>query len=88
MSAFNPQHVTYSEFLEFRLQEIVSENVKRFISISGYTAKQLSYKTNLSLATINRLKAGEHISIQGICALAEALNKNPEDFFMPRECWE
>lgn len=88
MSAFNPQHVTYSEFLEFRLQEIVSENVKRFISISGYTAKQLSYKTNLSLATINRLKAGEHISIQGICALAEALNKNPEDFFVPQENWQ
>lgn len=88
MNAFKQRNVTYSEFLEFRLQEIVSENVKRFISVSGLTAKKLSYKTNLSLATINRLKAGEHISIQGVCALAEALNKNPEEFFFPRECWQ
>ena len=85
MSAFKQRNVTYSEFLEFRLQDIVSENVRRFISIAGYTAKDLHYKTNLSLATINRLKAGEHLSIQGVCALAEALNKNPEDFFIPQK---
>lgn len=88
MNAFKPRNVTHSEFLEFRIQDIVSSNVRRFISISGYTAKDLMYKTNLSLATINRLKAGEHISIQGICALAEALNKNPEDFFVPQENWQ
>ena len=85
MSAFKQRNVTYSEFLEFRLQDIVSENVRRFIAVAGCTAKDLHYKTNLSLATINRLKAGEHLSIQGVCALAEALNKNPEDFFIPQE---
>lgn len=76
-----PRNVTYSEFLEFRIQDIVSSNTKRFISYSGFTAEQLSYKTNLSIATINRLKAGEHLSLQSICALAEALNKDPLDFF-------
>lgn len=88
MNAFKPRNVTHSEFLEFRIQEIVSSNVRRFISLSGLTAKELTYKTNLSLATINRLKTGAHISIQGICALAEALNKNPEDFFVPQENWQ
>ncbi len=75
------KNVTYSEFLEFRVQDVVSENVKSFIQQSGFTTEQLCYKTNLSIATINRLKAGEHLSIQGICALAEALNKDPLLFF-------
>ena len=54
MNAFKQRNVTYSEFLEFRIQDIVSSNVKRFISISGFTAKDLKYKTNLSLATIKK----------------------------------
>ncbi len=72
----------YSEFLEFQLGEIVSDNVKRFVFESGFTAQEISYRSNLSVATINRLKAGEHLSIRGICALAEALNKQPEAFFV------
>ena len=78
----NVKRNTYSEFLEFRLAEIVSDNVRRYIFESGYTAQELSTKTNLSVPTINRLKAGEHLSIRGICALAEALNKQPESFFV------
>ena len=72
---------TYSEFIEFDLEEAVSTNVKRYISESGLTAQELSYRTNLSVATINRLKAGQNLSIQGICALAEALGKNWRVFF-------
>ena len=44
--------VTYSEFLEFELQDTVSENVKRFIAASGYTGEELAMRTNLSIATI------------------------------------
>ena len=84
MEMIKVKNNTYSEFLEFRVQDVVSENVKDFITKSGYTAEQLSYKTNLSVATINRLKAGEHLSIQGICALADALNRDPLDFFQER----
>ncbi len=72
---------TYSEFIEFDLEEAVSTNVKRYISESGLTAQELSYRTNLSVATINRLKAGQNLSIQGICALAEALGKSWRVFF-------
>ena len=72
---------TYSEFLEFDLQDVFSENAKRFISESGYTAEQLSYRTNLSVSTINRLKAGRNLTIHGICALAEALGKDWRVFF-------
>ena len=67
---------TYSELLELDLQEVVSENIKRCVAESGFTAEQLSYRTNLSVATINRLKAGQNLSIHGICALADALNKD------------
>ena len=52
---------------------------------AGVTAEKLSYKTNLSIATINRLKAGEHLSLQGICALAEALDIDPLLFFMEND---
>ena len=75
---------SYSEFLEFRVQDVVSFNVKDFIAKSGYTTEQLSTRANLSVATINRLKAGEHLSIQGICSLAEALDKDPLAFFQVR----
>jgi len=33
---------TYSELLELDLQEVVSENIKRCVVESGYTAEQLS----------------------------------------------
>ena len=79
------RNVTYSEFLEFRVQDVVSSNVKYYIARSGFTAEQLSYKRNLSVATINRLKAGEHLSLKGICALAEALDVDPLMFFMKNE---
>ena len=72
---------TYSELLELDLQEVVSENIKRCVAESGFTAEQLSYCTNLSVATINRLKAGQNLSIRGICALADALNKDWRVFF-------
>ena len=72
---------TYSELLELDLQEVVSENIKRCVTESGFTAAQLSYRTNLSVATINRLKAGQNLSIHGICALADALNKDWRVFF-------
>lgn len=71
----------YQELAEFRIQEIVSENVKRFIYESDITTEQLCYKAGLSIATINRLKAGTHLSIQGICALADVLERDPLDFF-------
>ena len=80
-----PKNVTYSEFYEFRLADVVSDNVKYFIYQSGFTAEELSYRTNLSVATINRLKAGEHLSFRGICALAEALNKDPLSFFAEKK---
>ena len=76
---------SYSEFLEFRIQDVVSLNVRDFISQSGYTAEELSIRTNLSVATINRLKAGEHLSFQGICALAECLGKDPLSFFQEKQ---
>ncbi len=82
MNMNNVARNNYSEFLEFQLGEIVSDNVKRFVFESGFTAQEISYRSNLSVATINRLKAGEHLSIRGICALAEALNKQPEAFFV------
>ena len=75
------RNVTYSEFLEFRLQEIVSANVKYYIARAGVTAERLSNDSNLSVATINRLKAGEHLSLRGICALADALGIDPLSFF-------
>ena len=75
---------SFAELNELRVQDVVSFNVKNFISKSGYTAEQLSTRANLSVATINRLKAGEHISIQGICALAEALDRDPLSFFQER----
>ncbi len=75
---------SFAELNEMRVQDVVSYNVKNFISKSGYTAEQLSTRANLSIATINRLKAGEHISIQGICALAEALDRDPLSFFQER----
>ena len=71
----------YSEFIEFEIQDVVSKNVKRCVAQSGYTAEELSYRTNLSVATINRYKAGQNLSIQGICALAEALGKSWRVFF-------
>ena len=82
MNMNNVARNNYSEFLEFQLGEIISDNVKRFVFESGFTAQEISYRSNLSVATINRLKAGEHLSIRGICALAEALNKQPEAFFV------
>ena len=82
MNMNNVTRNTYSEFLEFQLGEIVSDNVKRFVFESGFTAQEISYRSNLSVATINRLKAGEHLSVRSICALAEALNKQPESFFV------
>ena len=86
MNMNNVARNTYSEFLEFQLGEIVSDNVKRFVFESGFTAQEISYRSNLSVATINRLKAGEHLSVRSICALAEALNKQPEAFFVRAKC--
>ena len=71
----------YSELQEFNLQDVVSENVKRYVAQSGYTAEELSDRTNLSVATIYRLKAGQNLSIHGICALADALDKDWRVFF-------
>lgn len=72
---------TFSEFLEFRLSEIVAKNIRYYVKKSQKNTQELSYASNLSLATINRLKNGEHLSIQGICALAEALSVDPLEFF-------
>lgn len=76
---------SYSEVLEFRVEEVVSSNVKRLIKSSGYKTEYLSYRTGLSIPTINRLKAGQHLSIQGICALAEVLGVDPLAFFKEPE---
>ena len=84
MSAKTPRNVSFSEIWEFRLQEIISYNVKRFIPASGYTTQELSYKTDLSVATINRLKKGD-FSVHAICKLAEVLDKFSEEFFLPPE---
>ena len=72
---------TFSELMEFEVSEVISKNVKRFINQSGLTTWDLSVKTNLSSATINRIKAGQNLSIRSLCALAEALNCTPFDFF-------
>lgn len=72
---------SYSEFLLFGLMDVVSENVRRFVDASGLSAEELSYRSNLSIATIYRLRSGQNVTFQGICALAEALNKNPLSFF-------
>ena len=72
---------TYSEFIEFELQDVVAANVKRCIADSGLTVDEICIQTNLSVATINRLKAGKNLSFHSICALAEALNKDWRVFF-------
>lgn len=72
---------TYSEFIEFELQDVVAANVKRCIAESGFTVDEICIRTNLSVSTINRLKAGKNLSIRSICALAEALNKDWRVFF-------
>ena len=72
---------TYSEFLEFDLQEVVSKNIKRCIAESGLSIEQLCFRSNLSVATIHRLKAGQNLSFHSLCALAEALNKDWRVFF-------
>ena len=72
---------TYSEFIEFELQDVVAVNVKRCIAESGLTVDEICIRTNLSVATINRLKAGKNLSFHSICALAEALNKDWRVFF-------
>lgn len=72
---------TYSEFIEFELQDVVAANVKRCIAESGFTVDEICIRTNLSVATINRLKAGKNLSFHSICALAEALNKDWRVFF-------
>ena len=66
---------TYSEFIEFELQDAVGTNVKHCIADSGFTVDEICIRTNLSVATINRLKAGKNLSFHSICALAEELNK-------------
>lgn len=73
---------TYSEFIEFELQDVVAANVKRCIAESGLTVDEICIRTNLSVATINRLKAGKNLSFHSICALAEALKKDWRVFFM------
>ena len=73
---------TYSEFIEFDLMDTVSANVRRCIAESGFTVAELCTRTNLSAATVNRLNAGQNISIKSLCALAEALNKDWHVFFM------
>ena len=73
---------TYSEFIEFELQDVVATNVKRCIAESGLTVDEICIRTNLSVATINRLKAGKNLSFHSICALAEALKKDWRVFFM------
>ena len=72
---------TYSEFIEFELQDVVAANVKRCIAESGLTVDEICIRTNLSVATINHLKAGKNLSFHSICALAEALNKDWRVFF-------
>lgn len=72
---------TYFEFIEFELQDVVAANVKRCIAESGLTVDEICIRTNLSVATINRLKAGKNLSFHSICALAEALNKDWRVFF-------
>ena len=72
---------TYSEFIEFELQDAVGTNVKHCIADSGFTVDEICIRTNLSVATINRLKAGKNLSFHSICALAEALNKDWRVFF-------
>ena len=72
---------TYSEFIEFELQDVVAANIKRCIAESGLTVDEICIRTNLSVATINRLKAGKNLSFHSICALAEALNKDWRVFF-------
>ena len=72
---------TYSEFIEFELQDAVGANVKHCIADSGFTVDEICIRTNLSVATINQLKAGKNLSFHSICALAEALNKDWRVFF-------
>ena len=76
---------TYSEFIEFDLQDVVAANVKRCIAESGFTVEEICIRTNLSVATINRLKAGKNLSFHSIGALAEALNKDWRVFFQQRK---
>ena len=72
---------TYSEFIEFELQDVVAANVKRCIADSGLSIEQICMRSNLSVATIHRLKAGQNLSFHSLCALAEALNRDWRVFF-------
>ena len=82
MTEIKVRRNTYSEFIEFELQDVVAANVKRCIAESGLTVDEICIRTNLSVATINRLKAGKNLSSHSICALAAALNKDWRVFFM------
>ena len=71
----------FGELIEFDLQEVVAKNARRLISQSGLTVEELSIKTNLSAATINRIKAGQNLSIHSICIMADVLGGDWRVFF-------
>ena len=76
----------YSELQEFDLEEVFSENAKRFIAESGYTAEQSAYL--LLLAREYGLTPTGGSDFHGLNKPAISLGSGKGDLFVPYELLE
>ncbi len=70
-------------------QELVRRNVRRLRTEKGWSQHTLAVEANITRAYLGRLEArGRNLTLDTICALAEALDVDPRELFRPPQEWE
>jgi len=63
-----------------RYVAVISANIKRLRG--GMSEEELAKRAHIARGTIQRLRAGENISLQNFIKIAEALGVSPADLFI------
>lgn len=76
------------ENLQNRCVKLVRQNVRRIRGKRGMSQHQLAIEADLTRAYIGRLESkGANLTLTTICALADALNVDPRELFLPKDEW-
>ncbi len=68
--------------------ELVRQNVRRIRTKRGISQHQLAIEADLTRAYVGRLESkGANLTLTTICALADALDVDPRELFLPKDEW-
>jgi transcriptional regulator with XRE-family HTH domain len=70
-------------------QSLVKMNVRRLRTLKGLSQHELSVESGMTRAYLGRIESrGQNITLNTLCALADALDVDPRELLRPAEDWD